>query len=58
VVKQVFQGGAKLGVEFGQSGILVNVKVQEMAEDVVVLFEFELSETLIQGLDHLLCGHR
>jgi DNA integrity scanning protein DisA with diadenylate cyclase activity len=50
MVQQVFKRLGEFGVEFGQSGILINMQVQEVTEDVMVLFELELAEALIQGI--------
>lgn len=52
MVEQVVQCGLELVVEVLEIGILINVQVEEVAEDVVVVFKLEGMIALVQGLDH------
>lgn len=36
---------------------MINVKVEEMAEDVVVVLELEAIVVFVKRLKHLLCSH-
>lgn len=57
VIEQVVQGGLKLSIEFLEVGILVDVKVEKVAEDVMKVLEFEVVKAFVQCLQHLMGGH-
>jgi len=57
MIEKVFQGRREFLVELLQGRELVNVQVQEVAERVVICFELEHCEALIESLQHFLRIH-
>lgn len=57
MIQQIFKCSPELHIEFFDMSILVNVKIQEMAEDVVVIFELEAVVVFVQRLEHFLRIH-
>jgi hypothetical protein len=57
MVEQVVQCSLELVVEVVEVCVLIDVQVEEVTEDVVVVFKLEVVVTLIQCLDHLQCSH-
>jgi hypothetical protein len=57
MVEQVVQCSLELVVEVVEVCVLIDVQVEEVTEDVVVVFKLEVVVALIQCLDHLQCSH-
>jgi hypothetical protein len=57
MIPQIFQRRLEFGVELLETGVLVHVEVEEVAEGVVVLLEVERDEASVQCCQHVLCRH-
>lgn len=57
MVREVFQRRQKLGVELFQRIELVDVQIQKMTKHMMVVFELEYIEPVVQGIHHFFRGH-